>query len=75
MHANVQSMGYSVKFMGITIKNLPHALSQDGSFQEKNSLNIDPTGLTPVVASSSFCCPDTLDGESGPSNLNLNITV
>ena len=71
MQAHVQSMGYSVKFMGITIRNLPYALSQDGTFQDTNTLSIDPTGLTPVVTSNSFYCPDTLDGESGPINFNV----
>jgi hypothetical protein len=71
MQTHAQSMGYSVKFMGITIRNLPYALSQDGTFQDKNTLGIDSTGLTPVVASSSFCCPDTLDGDSGPIHFNV----
>ena len=71
MQAHVQSMGYSVKFMGITIRNLPYALSQDGTFQDTSTLSIDPTGLTPVVTSNSFYCPDTLDGESGPINFNV----
>ena len=71
VQVHVQSMGYSVKFMGITIRNLPYALSQDGTFQDMNTLSIDSTGLTPVVASRSFCCLDTLDGESGPINFNV----
>ncbi len=71
MQVHVQSMGYFIKFMGITITNFPYALSSDGAFQDMNTLSIDSTGLTPVVASSSFCCPDTLDGESGPINFNV----
>ncbi len=59
IQAQVQSMGYSAKFMGITITNLPYALSQDRKFQDMNTLSIDLTGLTPMVASSSFCCPNT----------------
>jgi hypothetical protein len=71
MQAHVQSMGYSVKHMGITIRNLPYALSQDGTFQDSSTLSVDPTGLTPVVTSDSYYCPDTLDGDSGPINFNV----
>jgi hypothetical protein len=63
MQAHVQSMGYSIKFMSIIIRNLPYAMSQDGTFQDMNTHSIDST-LNPVVASNTFYCPDTLDGES-----------
>ena len=68
MHTHAQSMGYSANY-GCHHQEL--AICLDGSFKNKNTLNIDPTGPTPVVASSLFCCPDTLDGDSGPINFNV----
>jgi hypothetical protein len=35
-----------------------------------NTHSIDST-LNPVVASNTFYCPDTLDGESWPFNFNV----
>lgn len=61
--AATKKCGIARKSLAITIKNLPHDLSETGLLQDAHTLKMNPKGLTPMVASGLFSCHDELSGE------------